>query len=46
MPETKNQAAKFFDMVELIVENTDFYLLHCNMDDEAALVAYDGMKKE
>lgn len=46
LPETKNQAAKFFDMVELIVENTDFFLLHCNMDDEAALVAYDGMRKE
>ncbi len=46
MPETKNQAAKFFDMVELIVENSRFYLLHCNMDDEAAYVAYDGMNKK
>ena len=46
MPETKNQAGKFFDMVELIVENSDFYLLHCNMEDEAAVVAYNGMNKE
>ncbi len=43
MPETTDQANKFFDMLEILINNTEFYTLHCNMDKEAAIVAYNGM---
>ena len=43
MPESQEQANKLFDMVEILISNTDFYTLHCNMDPAAAIVAYKGM---
>lgn len=43
MPENTEQANKLFDMVQILVDNAKFYLLHCNMDVEAAKVAYEGM---
>jgi len=38
-----NQMTK---MVELIIKQIPIYELNCNMEDEAALVAYQGMKRE
>lgn len=34
------------NMVELIIKQIPIYELNCNMEDEAALVAYQGMKRE
>lgn len=45
MPENENQTNRFFDMVEEIFNRVDFYSLKCNMDIEAAFVAYEGMNK-
>ena len=44
MPENQEQADKFFNMVDCIFENVKFYNLFCNMEPEAAIVAYEGMK--
>lgn len=44
MPENEEQADKFFNMVNSIFDNVKFYNLFCNMDLEAARVAYEGMK--
>ncbi len=46
MPETAKQANSFFDMVEILIENVKFYKLKCNMDKQAAIVAYNGMNGE
>lgn len=43
MPETSSQANHLFDMIEILIENTEFYTLRCNMEKEAAIVAYNGM---
>ena len=43
MPETASQANSLFDLLEILIENTEFYTLRCNMDKEAAIVAYNGM---
>ena len=45
MPDNESQAEKFFDMVECIFDKVKFYSLKCNMDIEAAYVAYKGMNK-
>ncbi len=45
MPDNESQAEKFFDMVECIFDKVKFYSLKCNMDIEAAHVAYEGMNK-
>lgn len=44
LPETKAQSDNFFKMLSLICDNVKFYALGCNMDIEAAKVAYEGMK--
>ncbi len=44
LPETQEQAIHFLDMVEILIENVNFYTLKCNMDIEAAHVSYNGMK--
>ena len=38
--------AKLLEVVEILTQSVDFYRLHCNMDPEAAVVAYNGMKNE
>ena len=43
MPENEDQAEKFFNMVETIFNKVEFYNLFCNMEDDAARVAYEGM---
>lgn len=44
MPDNESQTDKFFTMLNLIFDNVKFYSLGCNMDIEAAYVAYEGMK--
>ncbi len=44
MPENTAQAHSFLDMVEILIENVKFYTLRCNMEKDAAIVAYNGMK--
>ena len=44
LPEDAAQADKLFDLIEILIENVRFYKLCCNMDKEAAIVAYNGMK--
>ncbi len=36
----------FLSFADKMVKNLPFYLLKCNKEDEAALVAYEGMNKE
>ena len=45
IPENNEQTVKFFDMVDIIFEKVKFYNMGCNMDIEAAHVAYEGMNK-
>ena len=37
---------KLLEVVETLTHSVDFYRLQCNMDPEAAQVAYNGMKKK
>lgn len=37
---------KILDILEIIVLNTEFYELCCNMDDDAAVLAHDTIVKE
>lgn len=46
MPENEEQAEKFFVMLNTIFDKVKFYALSCNMDVEAAHVAYEGMKND
>ena len=45
LPETESQSECFFNMLTLICDRVKFYLLQCNMDLDAAITAYDGMKE-
>ncbi len=45
-PENENEAENFFLLLGKIFDKVDFYRLHCNMDIEAAKVAYEGMNNE
>lgn len=44
MPELPLDVAKTLQLVNEMTKKVAFYHLHCNMDDEAALVSYNGMK--
>lgn len=44
MPDNESQSDKFFMMLNCIFDTVNFYSLGCNMDIEAAHVAYEGMK--
>ncbi len=46
MPEDEEQAARFFGMLDKIFKNVRFYRLFCNMDIDAAICAYEGMKEK
>lgn len=43
MPESEKEMDVFFDLLNGLISETDSYLLHCNMDEEAAMIAYEGM---
>ena len=45
-PETPKALGFTMKVIEMITENVDFYHLFANMDEEAARVAYAGMKGE
>ena len=46
LPEDATASAATLDLLDRFIQKTSFYLLHCNMEDEAALVAYRGMNTE
>ncbi len=46
LPDSNDQSDKFFRMLDVIFEKVKFYSLGCNMDIEAAHVAYEGMKEQ
>ncbi len=46
LPEDAAASAATLDLLDRFIQKTGFYLLHCNMEDEAALVAYHGMNTE
>ncbi len=43
-PENETEADNFFLLLSKIFDKVNFYRLYCNMDIEAAHVAYEGMK--
>lgn len=43
LPEDASASAATLDLIGEFIKKTHFYLLQCNMNDEAALVAYRGM---
>lgn len=43
MPDNESQTDMFFKMLNVIFDKVRFYSLGCNMDIEAAHVAYEGM---
>lgn len=45
MPREENAMNRFLDMVDRMMAEVDCYLLQCNMEKEAAWVAYEGMKE-
>lgn len=46
IPKDKNDCAVFMSMLNTIVTQVPFYLLKCNISEEAAVVAYNLMKKQ
>lgn len=44
MPKTSEQMIRYLDMMDRLISRTSCYLLYCNMEEEAAKVAYEGMK--
>lgn len=44
MPREESSMTRFLDMVDRMIGTVGCYLLQCNMDGEAAWVAYKGMK--
>lgn len=43
-PEKPEKLAKFLALIEKMAKNTGLFCLECNMEPEAAMVAYNGMK--
>lgn len=43
-PITRENAAKYIDIIAKVIEAVPIYQMGCNMDPEAAEVAYNGMK--
>lgn len=43
-PITRENAAKYLDIIAELIESMPIYQMSCNMDPEAAEVAYNGMK--
>lgn len=43
LPNDASASAITLDLLDRFIRQTDFYLLHCNMEEEAASVAYEGM---
>ncbi len=45
MPTNGGEVALFMGLINRIIKDTPFYRLKCNMEKDAALVAYNGMRK-
>ncbi len=43
MPKAPHEMMKYLDMMDALLSGTSCYLLSCNMEDEAAVTAYQGM---
>lgn len=39
-----SSAAKYLDLLDGMITSTPAYVLKCNMDEEAAVIAYEGMR--
>ena len=46
VPETAEYVNKMLDIVEKFIESVPAYVLKCNISEDAAIVAYNGMTKE
>ncbi len=46
LPQGARDMGVFMNLLERAVKTVPFYLLRCNMEQEAALVAYQGMRKD
>ncbi len=46
LPKDPGELAAFMALLNRILKTVPFYNLQCNMDKSAALVAYEGMRKE
>ena len=44
-PDTREQGEKFMDLINLLFEKVPFYLLSCNISEEAAKTSFEGMIK-
>ncbi len=45
MPTDRNEMQQFLELIHRILQVIPFYRLQCNMNQSAALVAYEGMQK-
>ena len=45
MPVHQNEMIHYLDLMDQLIRQTSCYLLHCNMEEEAATVAYEGMNR-
>ena len=43
-PSDKDKLKRTLELIDKIAENTDIYVLGCNMEKDAAVVSYNGMK--
>ena len=43
MPKAPHEMISYLDMIDVLLKTTPCYLLSCNMEEEAAVVAYQGM---
>ena len=43
MPEDKESMVRFLGLIDLMLKTTEFYLLQCNMEQEAARTAWEGI---
>lgn len=43
MPKAPDQMIRYLDLMDDLIRQTSCYLLHCNMEKDAARVAYEGM---
>ena len=46
MPKKRDDAMHFLDLLDRMVQTIPAYIVACNMQTDAAVVAYRGMKGE
>ena len=44
-PRDPSRMPKYLDLLDRLARSVEFYRLHCNMDPQAAITAYEGMTK-